>query len=181
MTTRSELRAQRQEKVEKPIEETPKKHHFLYCLWGIICVTLLGLALLVNSTLLNVNFVKEEVTSSSLESVMLSQVNSGLTQYGISTSVLKKSDTDKLINQAIEQIYAGEKINLDLSSVVNSVNSSVNSQLAQYGLSTSMLPAGSSSAIAGNINSMVNIQLNTPEVAQLINGIKLLKRLLILF
>ena len=101
MTTRSELRAQRQEKVEKPIEETPKKHHFLYCLWGIICVTLLGLALLVNSTLLNVNFVKEEVTSSSLESVMLSQVNSGLTQYGISTSVLKKSDTDKLIKQAI--------------------------------------------------------------------------------
>ena len=84
-------------------------------------MTLLGLALLVNSTLLNVNFVKEEVTSSSLESVMLSQVNSGLTQYGISTSVLKKSDTDKLINQAIEQIYAGEKINLDLSSVVNSV------------------------------------------------------------
>ncbi len=175
MTTRSELRAQRQEKIEKPIEETPKKHHFLYCLWGIICVTLLGLALLVNSTLLNVNFVKEEVTSSSLESVMLSQVNSGLTQYGISTSVLKKSDTDKLINQAIEQIYAGEKINLDLSSVVNSVNSSVNSQLAQYGLSTSMLPAGSSSTIAGNINSMVNIQLNTPEVAQLINGIKIAK------
>lgn len=55
------------------------------------------------------------------------------------------------------------------------MNSSVNSQLAQYGLSTSMLPAGSSSAIAGNINSMVNIQLNTPEVAQLINGIKIAK------
>ena len=72
MTTRSELRAQQQEKVEKPIEETPKKRQFLYCLWGVICVTLLGLTLLINSTLLNVNFVKEEVTSSSLESVMLS-------------------------------------------------------------------------------------------------------------
>ena len=74
MTTRSELRAQRQEKVEKPIEETPKKRHFLYCLWGVICVTLFGLTLLINSTLLNVNFVKEEVTSSSLESVMLTVV-----------------------------------------------------------------------------------------------------------
>jgi membrane-anchored glycerophosphoryl diester phosphodiesterase (GDPDase) len=114
VTTRSELRAQRQEKVEKSveksIEETPKKRHFLYCLWGVICVTLLGLTLLINSTLLNVNFVKEEVTSSSLESVMLNQVNSSLTQYGISTSVLKKSDTDKLINQAIDQVYAGEKL-----------------------------------------------------------------------
>lgn len=139
MTTRSELRAQRQEKVEKPIEETPKKRQFLYCLWGVICVTLLGLTLLINSTLLNVNFVKEEVTSSSLESVMLGQVNSSLTQYGISTSVLKKSDTDKLINQAIDQVYAGEKINLDLSPIVNNVGTSVNSQLAQYGLSTSML------------------------------------------
>ena len=176
MTTRSELRRrQRQEKVEQSIEVTSQKHHFLYCLWGVICVTLLGLALLVNSTLLNVNFIKKEVTSSSLESVILSQVNSSLTQYGISTSVLQKSDTDKLINQAIDQIYAGEKIKLDLSPVVNSVNSSVNSQLAQYGLSTSMLPAGSSSAITSNINSMVNSQLNTPEVAQLINGIKIAK------
>ncbi|MBB1095153.1 hypothetical protein H5R92_02815 [Limosilactobacillus sp. BG-MG3-A] len=176
MTTRSELRrTQRQEKVEQSIEATSQKHHFLYCLWGVICVTLLGLALLVNSTLLNVNFIKKEVTSSSLESVILSQVNSSLTQYGISTSVLQKSDTDKLINQAIDQIYAGEKIKLDLSPVVNSVNSSVNSQLAQYGLSTSMLPAGSSSAITSNINSMVNSQLNTPEVAQLINGIKIAK------
>ena len=176
MTTRSELRrTQRQEKVEQSIEVTSQKHHFLYCLWGVICVTLLGLALLVNSTLLNVNFIKKEVTSSSLESVILSQVNSSLTQYGISTSVLQKSDTDKLINQAIDQIYAGEKIKLDLSPVVNSVNSSVNSQLAQYGLSTSMLPAGSSSAITSNINSMVNSQLNTPEVAQLINGIKIAK------
>lgn len=112
MTTRSELRAQRQEKVEKPIEETPKKHHFLYCLWGIICVTLLGLALLVNSTLLNVNFVKEEVTSSSLESVMLSQVNSGLTQYGISTSVLKKSDTDKLLTRQLSRYMQVKKSTL---------------------------------------------------------------------
>src|SRR5699024_11994507 len=78
---------------------------------------------------------------------MLNQVNSSLIQYGISTSVLKKSDTDKLINQAIDQVYAGEKINLDLSPIVNNVGTSVNSQLAQYGLSTSMLPAGSSSAI----------------------------------
>ena len=83
MTTRSELRAQRQEKVEKPIEETPKKHHFLYCLWGVICVTLLGLTLLINSTLLNVNFVKEEVTNSSLESVMLNKAKSSLIHYWI--------------------------------------------------------------------------------------------------
>lgn len=175
MTTRSELRAQRQGHLKTTIEETPKRHYFLYCLWGVLSVILLGLALLVNSTLLNVDFVKKEVTSSSLESVMLNQVNSSLTQYGISTSVLKKSATDKLIDQAVDQIYAGENINLDLTPVINSVNSSVNSQLAQYGLSTSMLPSGSSSAITGNINSMVNNQLNTSEVTQLIDGIKIAK------
>lgn len=176
MTTRSELRAQRQETeaVEEPVTKTPARHHFLFRLWGIICLTLLALGLLLNVTLLNPNFVKE-ITSSSLESIMMSQVNSSLTQYGISTSVLKKSDTDKLITQAVDQIYAGEKINLDLSSVVNSVSSSVDSQLAQYGLSTSMLPAGSSSAVTNNINSIVNSQLNTPEVSQLITGIKIAK------
>lgn len=177
MTTRSELRAQRQETeaVEEPVTKTPARHHFLFRLWGIICLTLLALGLLLNVTLLNPNFVKKEITSSSLESIMMSQVNSSLTQYGISTSVLKKSDTDKLITQAVDQIYAGEKINLDLSSVVNSVSSSVDSQLAQYGLSTSMLPAGSSSAVTNNINSIVNSQLNTPEVSQLITGIKIAK------
>lgn len=181
MTTRSELRAQRQQEeqaaqTEAPVvEPTPPRHHLLFRLWGIICLTILLLVLVLNSTLLSANFMKKEITSSSLESVMLSEVNSSLTQYGISTSVLKKSETDKLITQAVDQVYAGEKINLDLSSVVSSVNSSVDSQLSQYGLSTSMLPAGSTSAVTGNINAAVNSQLNTPAVTQLITGIKVAK------
>ena len=179
MTTRSELRAQREEENIPPTSPSEAnhspQHHIIFRLWGIVCLIVLSLALLINSTLLNANFVKGEITNSSLESVMLNQVNSTLTQYGISTSILKKSDTDKLITQAVDQVYAGEKINLDLTPVINSVNASVNSQLAQYGLSTSMLPAGGTSAVANNVNSMVNSQLNTPEVTQLIAGIKTAK------
>ncbi|MBB1079845.1 hypothetical protein H5S09_08245 [Limosilactobacillus sp. STM2_1] len=177
MTTRSELRAQREEAIQATSAEQNNhpQHHIIFRLWGIICLILMLLSILLNSTLLNASFVKDEITNSSLESLMLNQINSSLTQYGISTSVLKKSDTDKLITQAVDQVYAGEKINLDLSTVVNSVNDSVNSQLAQYGLSTSMLPANGSSAITSNINSMVNSQLNTPEVTQVISEIKLAK------
>lgn len=95
MTTRSELRAQRQKEdkddvVKEPVTPVKHQHHFFMRLWGIIWLTLLLLTLLINTTLLNAGFVKKEITNSSLESVMLSQVNSSLTQYGISTSVLKK-------------------------------------------------------------------------------------------
>lgn len=174
MTTRSELRAHQREEEDPSIDPTPVKHqhHLMFRLWGTLLLTLLLLAVLLNSTLLSKNFVKHEITTSSLETVMLDQVNSSLTQYGISTSVLQKSETDKLVNQAVDQVYAGEKINLDLSPVVNNVGSAVNSELAQYGISSSMLPAQSTATVTANVNSAVNKQLNTPAVAQLTTGIK---------
>lgn len=186
MTTRSELRAKRQQEEEQtelaPTEQVepapaPAKtgHHLFFRFWGIVFVTLLSLALLLNGTLLNKDFVKHEITTSSLETVMLDQVNSSLTQYGIPTTALQKSDADKLVEQAVDQVYSGQKISLDLTPVVNNVNSSVNSQLAQFGLSTSMLPAGSSATVAGNLNAAVNNQLNTPQVTGLITGIKIAK------
>lgn len=173
VTTRSELRAEQQESsLEAP---SPKpRHHFLFRLWGVICLFLLSIGCLLNMTLLNADFVKNEVNSSPLESVILSQVNSNLTQYGISTSVLKKSDTEQLINQAVDQIYAGEKINLDFSRLVTNANATIGSQLAQYGISNSIL-ANSSAALTNNLNTMVNGQLNTPEVAQLTAGIRVAK------
>lgn len=184
MTTRSELRAkERTKSSEEPAQSVPAesqsfpkaKHYFRFRIVGTFFLTLLTLMMLINSTILNRDFAKHQIESSSLESLMLDQVNSSLTQYGISTSVLSKNETDKIISQAIDQVYSGEKINLDLSPVLANVNSSVNDQLAQYGLSTSMLPAGGTSSITSNVNSAVNSQLNTPVVAQVTTGIRIAK------
>lgn len=180
MTTRSELRAQERAQEgpavkKQPGEAVKQGHHIRFRVWGMILLTVLMLMMLIDTTLLNKNFVKQEIDNSSLESVMLAQVNSTLTSYGIPTSVLQKSTTNKIINQAVDQVYSGQKINLDLSPVVGSVDSSVNSELSQFGVSTSMLPAGSVSAATGDINAAVNKQLNTSAVAELTSGIQIAK------
>lgn len=174
MTTRQELRQQQttESKQKLPLHEP---RHLAFRWWSGLILAITLLLALFNSTLLNPRFVKHEITDSALESLMLDQVNSELTQYGISTSVLKKSTTNKLIDQAVDQVYAGKKIQLDFSPVLNNVNSAVNSQLSQYGLSTAMVSQGSLATITNTINSNVNAQLNTAEVTQLINGIQVAK------
>lgn len=174
MTTRQELRQQQSIEAKQNLPSHEPRHLALRW-WSGLVLALTLLLLLVNSTLLNPRFVKHEITNSELESLMLNQVNSELTQYGISTSTLKKSTTDKLVDQAVDQVYAGKKIQLDFSPLLNNVNSAVNSQLSQYGLSTAMFSQGSSATIANTINSNVNAQLNTAEVTQLIDGIQVAK------
>lgn len=174
MTTRQELRQQQATDSKQKLPSNEPRH-LAFRWWSGLILAITLLLTLFNSTLLNPRFVKHEITDSALESLILNQVNSELTQYGISTSTLKKSTTNKLVNQAVDQVYAGKKIQLDFSPVLNNVNSAVNSQLSQYGLSTAMFSQGSSATITNTINSSINDQLNTTEVTQLINGIRVAK------
>lgn len=174
MTTRQELRQQQSTDTQQQLPSNEHRHLALRW-WSGLILALTLLLVLFNGTLLNPRFAKHEITDSTLESSMLNQVNGELTQYGISTSALKKSTTDKLVGQAVDQVYAGEKIQLDFSPLLDNVNSAVNSQLSQYGLSTALLPQESSATIANTVNSNINAQLNTTEVTQLIHGIQVAK------
>lgn len=131
------------------------------------------LSMILNATLLNPKFILREVRDSVVETTITDQVNGALQRYGVPTSLLTDKDTDHLLTQAVNQVYAGKSIHLDLSRVTQRAGATADSELAQYGL------AGVGSAVSAdltqNVNNVVNSQLNTPVVARLANGIHLTK------
>lgn len=179
MTTRSEIRAQR-EAAEKehpapaadsePVVE--RRHHF-FNFWGTIFLILFVLSTVLNATILSPKFVLHEVHNSVVETTITDQVNGAFERYGVPTSILTDKDTDRLLNQAVNQVYAGKNIHLDLSRVTQRAGAAADSQLAQYGLAG--VGSAASSALSQNVNSVVNSQLNTPAVENLANGIHLAK------
>lgn len=178
MVTRSELRAQQraastQSTNNKKDLQTPVKKHHLFNLWGIISLGLLMLCLIMNVTFLNRQFALREIKDSVIATTITDQVNAGLGRYGIPNSALTNRETNRLLTQAIDQVYAGEKIKLDLSPVTAHVGSGIDSQLAQYGLAG----AGSTTAAAlnQNVNDEVNAQLNSPTVTKFIHEVQIIR------
>lgn len=177
MTTRSELRAQQRaaeeetapEKEEKAVTALKRHHHF-FNFWGTILLVLFLLSLIVNATFLNRSFVLHEIKGSVVETTITDQVNAGLEQYGISGSVLTDKETDQLLTQAVNQVYAGKKISLDLSRVTAKVGSSVDSELSQYGLAG--VGSTATAAISQNVNAAVNSQVNNSTVASFTRGVQ---------
>lgn len=140
---------------------------------GTVVLTLFILSLVANTTILSSKFVLHEVNNSIVEDDITNQVNNGLAKYGISTSILTKKTTNQLVKQAVKQVYAGEKINLDLSPVTKHVENNFSSQLSQFGLANAANEV--SSSITTELNSAVNEQLNTPEVASFTKNLQLAK------
>lgn len=178
MVTRSELRAQQQAAQEKQDEQSSpapvKQHHKGFILGGVIVLTLLFVSLLMNMTVLNSRFVIHEATNSVIEDNLVSQVNGGLEKYGISSSVLTKKDTNKLIKQAVNQVYAGKRIKLDLTPVVKHVGTSASNELSQYGIEVN-IPSQVTGGVAAELNAEVNSQVNTPAVTTFIDDLKVAK------
>ena len=132
-------------------------------------------SLVLNQTFLNKRFVSHEITSSTLESDLLDSVHDGMSQYGIPAKMLTKNAADKIVRKSIDQVFAGQPIRVDLSPVTDQLAGEADSQLAQFGISTSLLPAGTSDAITSNLNSAVNSRINTPQVTAAINGLHTVK------
>ena len=149
----------------------PEKSHHFFNFWGTIFLILFVLSTILNATILNPKFVLHEVRDSVVETTITDQVNGALERYGVPTSLLTDKDTDNLLNQAVNQVYAGKNIHLDLSSVTQRAGATADNELAQYGL------AGVGNTVSANlgqsVNNVVNSQLNTPGVARLANGIHL--------
>lgn len=175
MVTRSELRSKERE--ETAADQAPEKvkRHIGFIIVGTIFLTLLVVSMVLNSTVLNRRFAVREVTDSTVADDITSQVNAGLEKYGISSKVLTKKTTNKLVAQAINQVYAGKKISLNLAPVTKSVGNEVDSQLSQYGISGSIISGQASQELTSDINTVVNSQLNTSEVTSFIHELQVVK------
>ncbi|KRK56465.1 hypothetical protein [Limosilactobacillus antri] len=168
MQTRSRVRQARH---GQPADRRGSHLGFNIC--GVIVLVFLMLSLIGSRTFFNKRFVMHEVTSSAVESDLLDQVQAGLSQYGISSKLLTKDDTDQIVRTVVNQAFAGQELNLDLSRVTDRLAGQANSQLAQFGVSSSLLPSGATGAVNESINAAVNSRINTPQVKQAINNLQL--------
>lgn len=142
---------------------------------GGLLLVLLVVSMVLNQTFLNQRFVTREMTSSTLENQLLDEVHAGMAQYGLPSKMLTKSDADQVVRTVVRQAFHGEQLKVNLQPVTDQLAGQANSELAQFGISTSLLPAGTSAAITDNVNSAVNSRINTPQVTAFINGLQVVK------
>lgn len=172
METRSAIRRKQQEKLSSSSEK-PHRHP-LTIVWGTILVVLLMLSLMLNQTLLNARFVNHEISRSNLSSTLMETVNINLSQYGISTTALSDKEANKLVTQAVDQVYSGKEINLNLQPVINNVGNSASQTAARYGISAEVTNSMTSD-VSDEVASAINSQLNTSQVKQFTSMISIAK------
>lgn len=172
--SRSAIRRENKRQEKQKNNQEPVRRHSVFIVWGTILVALLMTALILNQTILSSKFVKHEITHSNLSETLMDNVNSGLSRYGVSTGAVSEHEANKLITQAVDQVYSGESIDLNLQPVLGDLNNSVSQAASQYGI-TGQLPSSVESNINSGISNTVNQQLNTPQVKQFTGAISIAK------
>lgn len=154
----------RQQKQTAAPVKKPRTHHFWASFLGILLTLIIAVGLLLNATVLNDDFAADELADSPISTQLKEQVNSSLSEYGVSGSLLTTKETRQLVRQAVKQVYAGKNIKLDLTNIEKRLQSKVDDELGAYGLSTSMLPDSATSQFNSQLTNQVNQKLNTSEV-----------------
>lgn len=162
MMSREEMRRQ-QKQTAAPVKKT-HPHHFWASFLGVLLTLIIAVGLLLNATVLNADFAADELADSPISTQLKEQVNSSLSEYGVSGSLLTTKETKRLVKQAVKQVYAGKNIKLDLTNIEKRLQSKVDDELGAYGLSTSMLPDSATSQFNSQLTNQVNQKLNTSEV-----------------
>ncbi|MDC2837186.1 hypothetical protein PO148_05310 [Limosilactobacillus mucosae] len=160
--SREEMRRQ-QKQTAAPVKK-PHPHHFWASFLGVLLTLIIAVGLLLNATVLNADFAADELADSPISTQLKEQVNSSLSEYGVSGSLLTTKETKRLVKQAVKQVYAGKNIKFDLTNIEKRLQSKVDDELGAYGLSTSMLPDSATSQFNSQLTNQVNQKLNTSEV-----------------
>ena len=151
MTSRESLRQQE--------TGTKSRKHWFSSLIGIVAATALLLCLLLNTTVFNENFVVKELSNTSLTSQIEGQINDSFKAYGLSGDVVSHQQTEKLLKTAIGQVYEGKTVHLDLSEIVNKLQSQSSDALGGY-----QLPAALTDSIDNSVNSIVDSKINSSQL-----------------
>lgn len=161
MTTRQEIRRQQQ---PEAIPHNNHPRHRMRVFWGIVALTLLGVSLLFSQTVLNQHFAEHEIQRSDLASTVNNNLNDVAGKYGITGGVLDDSTTNKLLKQAVDQIYSGQQLNLDFSSAIKKSTSGTGTSIDGIQPPQGLLSSSIGSAATNGVSAALNQQINSPEL-----------------
>lgn len=174
MISRKSLRKQAQ----PDVSTTKPRRHWVSTVVGILAMLVMMFCLLLNTTVLNEEFVANEITQSTVGSEIQSQINSSLSQYGVAGETITKKQTNELLKTAVKQVYSSQSIKLDLSDILNNLEDGANDTLSNYGVSDELKNSVTDS-VNTEVTNIINSKINTPAVAQFESRIKLAKTLVI--
>ena len=177
MTTRQEIRQQQQANTISPDKKPRQPRHPMRTFWGVVALLLLGISLLLNQTILNQHFAEHEVQRSNLASTVNNNLNQVAGKYGINDGALDESTTNKLLTQAVDQIYAGKPLQLDFSSAIKKSMNSAAPSIDGVQIPKGLLSSSVGSAASDGISASLNQQINTPEVQQFTNILQVWKNI----
>ncbi|WP_295729949.1 hypothetical protein [uncultured Limosilactobacillus sp.] len=174
MPSRKQLRDAKQSGM--PVQS----HHWVTRLVGTIALIILLFCSLAQTTVLNERFMTKELVNSSLANEVQNDINANLSSYGIQGRIVTTDQTNKLLKQAIHQVYQDEPIQLNTSDVVNSIQNRAGNTLSKYGISSSLVNSVPTSSISNQLASILNNRLNTKDVAKLENDIHVARTITII-
>ncbi len=157
-----------------------QSHHWVTRLVGTIALIILLFCSLAQTTVLNERFMTKELVNSSLANEVQNDINANLSSYGIQGRIVTTDQTNKLLKQAIHQVYQDEPIQLNTSDVVNSIQNRAGNTLSKYGISSSLVNSVPTSSISNQLASILNNRLNTKDVAKLENDIHVARTITII-
>ncbi|HIX35758.1 MAG TPA: hypothetical protein H9856_05130 [Candidatus Limosilactobacillus merdigallinarum] len=174
MISRKSLRKQAQ----PDASATKPRRHWVSTVVGILAMLIMMFCLLLNTTVLNEEFVANEITQSTVSGEIQSQINSSLSQYGVAGETITKKQTNELLKTAVKQVYSGHPIKLDLYDILNNLEDDTNDTLSNYGVSDELKNSVTDS-VNTEVTNIINSKINTPAVTQFESRIKLAKTLVI--
>lgn len=174
MISRKSLRKQAQ----PDASATKPRRHWVSTVVGILAMLIMMFCLLLNTTVLNEEFVANEITQSTVSGEIQSQINSSLSQYGVAGETITKKQTNELLKTAVKQVYSDHPIKLDLYDILNNLEDDTNDTLSNYGVSDELKNSVTDS-VNTEVTNIINSKINTPAVTQFESRIKLAKTLVI--
>lgn len=123
-------------------------------------------------TVLSEQTAKTTLTTPTVVATVQSELNSGLTQYGL-TNLITATDTKAVLRQLITEVYQDQPLALDLSAVTERASRRADNALSVYGV---QVPTELTAGVAGTVNTAVNAQLNTSELKTVQQNLQVAKQ-----
>lgn len=155
-------------------EAAHRQHHPGLILMTSFAITLLSLAILLATTVFNVNFTSRVLTKGPAPELMQAAINQAGQEHGLPGELVTKSEAQQLLKTTVRQVYAGEAVNLNLAPIQARL---VGQAQAATGLPAALVGSVTTPVISNQLTGLVNDQINTSTVRQLTTGLQLGRRI----
>lgn len=150
-------------------------HHWGTTVLGVIAAVVLLVCALAQTTVLNESFMVNQIASSQVGQEVKNDINASLSSYGIDDQIITTKQTNRLLKQAVHQIYEGKNIRLDMSGVMGNVEDKAGNTLSSYGVPSSVINSLPTGSLNDQVSSIVNSRINNDDVTELEGWLRTLR------